>query len=328
MYPYPWQEKQWQHLVDRKQNNTLPHALLLTGCEGLGKLAFAKAVAGLLLCKQPINGKQACGHCTSCKLFNVNNHPDLILVHPEAKAKSKNIKVDQIREIIRDAATTSQQGGYQIVIIEPADTMNIAAANALLKTLEEPEANVVIMLVTAKPKLLPATISSRCQQISFYPPRHDVAKQWLADKVSPGNDLDLLLEYASNVPLLALQMLNDKSYEARNQFFDGLSAAIENKISCVSFAENCSDFELSFVVMNLFNIILDVLKLKYYAESAILNKDRVLFLKVLVARTTPLKLFAYLDQLTLLNQYLNSNINLNKQLAIEVLIIKFATLID
>lgn len=152
---FPWQQKEWELLL--KNKHRLPHALLFTGNEGVGKKQFALTFASLLLCKQP-NDAQPCGNCHACHLLKANSHPDLILIEPETNI----IKIDQIRDAISLANETAQQGGYKIFIINPANAMNINAANALLKILEEPAPSTLFILISTLNSRLPATISSRC----------------------------------------------------------------------------------------------------------------------------------------------------------------------
>ena len=144
---YPWQKKQWQQLTQQYEAGRLPYALLLDGIEGVGKADFALAFASFLLCESQTN-KMACGQCKSCKMFEAASHPDFISVGLEEKAK--NIKVAQVRSLCEALQKTAQYQGFQVVIINPADKMNRASANALLKTLEEPAGQVLIILITSQ----------------------------------------------------------------------------------------------------------------------------------------------------------------------------------
>jgi DNA polymerase III delta' subunit len=174
---YPWTHAQWTQLHQRRQQQRLPHALLLAGPPGLGKADFARDLAQSLLCEQPTAAGMACQHCRSCARFTATTHPDFLVVEPEEPGKA--IKVDQVRDLISQFALASHQGGYRIAIVQPAEQMNLAAANSLLKTLEEPPADSLILLISARPSLLPATILSRCQRLEFAPPAHELALAWL-----------------------------------------------------------------------------------------------------------------------------------------------------
>ena len=223
----PWQVETWDRLVARDAAGALPHALLLTGAAGIGKRAFAERLAAFLLCQN--RSVAPCGSCRSCKLFALRAQrepeelrPDGSLaqptghpVHPDARFvgfvmndKSKKmyseIVVEQIRDVSGWLALTPQFNGAQVVLIEPADAMNVSAANALLKTLEEPGAARYVLLVTAHPARLPATIRSRCQRIDFALPARATAHDWLvANDIAPDR-ADAALDAAGGNPGLAL----------------------------------------------------------------------------------------------------------------------------
>lgn len=141
----------WKSLMARHQQQTLPHALLLNNAE------FAYDLAKTVLCFA--GQERGCGTCHGCRLLHAKTHPDLLEVSAP--------KIDEIREIIEPIQKTSQIGQWKVLIIDLADQMNTAASNALLKTLEEPPARVLIILLAQQPRRLLATIRSRCQQICF-----------------------------------------------------------------------------------------------------------------------------------------------------------------
>ena len=142
---YGWQSEQWKKLVGLIEEDRLPHALLLAGVKGIGKFRFAEALAQLLLCDNPVNAV-ACGQCKACQLNLAGTHPDMKYLQPEEGAQM--IKVDQVRAVVQFLDQTSQQGGYKVAILSPAEAMNINAANALLKNLEEPAGKTLLILVT------------------------------------------------------------------------------------------------------------------------------------------------------------------------------------
>lgn len=152
---------QLNYLLTRLQQNNLPHALLLVGDISSNKSEVANNFAKTLLCTQ----QTICNACRHCQLIVANSHPDFYRIQPEEKGKA--IKIDTIRELIEKLNQTAQQNSYKIAIIEPADALNIAASNALLKTLEEPPTNTIILLLTENPSSLSATIRSRCQILKF-----------------------------------------------------------------------------------------------------------------------------------------------------------------
>jgi DNA polymerase-3 subunit delta' len=177
----PWHEAHWQRLQSRLAREALPHALLLCGPTGLGKRAFVQRFVRGLLCERP-RGGEACGQCRACLLLEAGTHPDVVTVGFGVRkdgVQRKEIVVDQIRELSARLAMASQFGGWQVVTIDPADAMNAAAANALLKTLEEPSPRTLLLLVADEPWRLPQTIRSRCQRIEFQLPPSAEALAWL-----------------------------------------------------------------------------------------------------------------------------------------------------
>lgn len=142
---FPWQQALWQQLAGRTQH---AHAYLLHGPQGIGKRALAERLMALLLCQRP-EGLQACGQCKSCLLLAAGSHPDNYVLEPEEA--DKPIKVDQVRDLVSFVVQTAQLGGRKVVLIEPVEAMNVNAANALLKSLEEPSGNTVLLLSAISP---------------------------------------------------------------------------------------------------------------------------------------------------------------------------------
>lgn len=177
----PWHREHWARLMTRRERDAMPHALLLCGPAGMGKRDFAERFVRGLLCQQAVDG-EACGVCRSCLLLDAGSHPDRIgLSYGLRKdgVQRSEIVVDQIRDLSARLAMSSQFGGWQVATIDPADALNAAAANALLKTLEEPASQTLLMLLADAPWRLPQTIRSRCQRIEFHLPEAGDALAWL-----------------------------------------------------------------------------------------------------------------------------------------------------
>ena len=170
----PWLEPALQQLQRAHAAGRFPSALLIHDPHGLGGEAVAQYAARLALCRMP-NGP--CGECRDCRLFEAEQHPDYLLVTPIED--SKQIRVEQIRELCEQLALTSHGGNATVAVLTPADSMNVNAANALLKTLEEPRAGVTLILISAVPSLLPPTILSRCRRLSLHAPSRDASIAWL-----------------------------------------------------------------------------------------------------------------------------------------------------
>lgn len=210
---YPWQAGDWSRLQALRQR--LPHGLLFKGATGIGKFELAMTFSKSLLCQQPDELHFACGKCPSCHWFEQGSHPDFRLLQSElesldgeettsGKKPSKQISVEQVRGLADFVGMSAHQGGRRVVIIHPAETMNTNAANALLKSLEEPPQGLLFILVSHKPQQLLATILSRCLAFSLPAPDTESAIKWLVKQgvKAPAK----ALASAGFSPLLAVQL--------------------------------------------------------------------------------------------------------------------------
>lgn len=318
---YPWQQSQWQQLISQHQQSRLPHALLLTGTTGLGQTVFAQRFAHYLLCKQPSNG-QACEECAGCRLILANNHPDLLSIFPEEEGK--NIKVEQIRSLIFSLQQTAQRAGYQIAIIAPAEALNKAAANALLKTLEEPGTQVLLILISQQAGALAATITSRCQQIQFS--SASSGADWLRAQCQTLNlkvDADLLLKIAEYAPLQALTLAQNNYLGLRDQLLTHLLAAATGKTSLLAPAADYAKQDTLLWVDIFISLIVDMVRLGLGVQATqVINHDRLPQLQLLTQQRQLSALTAVLTRLLEARRsLLNNQIHLNAQLLVESLLI-------
>lgn len=212
---YPWHESAWRQLAAQWGNR--PNAWLLTGRRDTGKTAFARHLAQALLCEQPQAEHQPCGCCPSCHLFAQGSHPDYYELAPELPAEGESarkllqIKIDAVRAVLSPLLQSSVRGGLRVVLVQPAETMNTQAANALLKMLEEPPASVVFLLVTHnKDRLLP-TIKSRCRPFLLPAPSAEEALGYLKTQNTP--QAEALLAFHSGAPLFAAEPEQDAMRE-------------------------------------------------------------------------------------------------------------------
>jgi DNA polymerase III subunit delta' len=225
----PWHAEAWQRLLQRRERGSMPHALLLSGPPGLDKRGFSERLQRGLLCQNP-SGGDACGQCRSCALLDAGTHPDRIRVSLEERSDGvlrKEIVVQQIRALSERLSKASQFGGWQIACIDPADVMNASAANALLKTLEEPNASSLLILVADAPWRLPATIRSRCQRIEFRIPDAATAQSWLQQ--AGVADAASALEAAGGNPGLARRWAEQGLLAERDKVRADLRALAEGR---------------------------------------------------------------------------------------------------
>lgn len=196
----PWQQALATTWLERRER--FAHAWLIHGLPGIGKRQFALAAAASLLCEEPVKGL-ACGHCSACLWVAGGNHPDLRRIRPDAialeegdgspagdederatgsakKAPSKDIRVDQLRELGAWFNTATHRGGWRVAVLYPARAMNLIAANALLKVLEEPPAHTIFLLVADAPDRLLPTLVSRCRRLPLPVPTKQESLAWLA----------------------------------------------------------------------------------------------------------------------------------------------------
>ena len=245
----PWQRRLYDQALQAHAEGRLGHALLFAGPVALGKRAVAEALAQRLLCSAPGADGLACGRCRSCQLFPAQQvglgssqaHPDLQRIGLEPNDKGDKLRsevtVDQVRRLGQWLALTPQLGGAQVAIVDPADLMNAAAANALLKTLEEPAPNRFLLLVSSHGGRLPATISSRCQRIDFRLPGTAESLAWLQEQVLATAAAEQALEAARGNPGLAAEWTASGALALRKEVADALDAIARGRAGSVETAQ-------------------------------------------------------------------------------------------
>nr|WP_232964011.1 DNA polymerase III subunit delta' [Pseudomonas putida] len=223
----------WQQLAGRAQH---AHAYLLHGPQGIGKRALAERLMARLLCQQP-QGLDACGQCKACLLLKAGSHPDNFVLEPEEA--DKPIKVDQVRELVSFVVQTAQLGGRKVVLIEPVEAMNVNASNALLKSLEEPSGDTVLLLVSHQPSRLLPTIKSRCQQVTCPQPGLAQSQAWLATALPDSDEAERaeLLALAAGSPLMAVSLQAQGVREQRALVTDGVKKLLKQQLSPSQLAE-------------------------------------------------------------------------------------------
>ncbi|HZW14390.1 MAG TPA: DNA polymerase III subunit delta' [Noviherbaspirillum sp.] len=249
---YPWQTHAWQQLQQLRER--LPHAILFHGPQGIGKTEFAERFAQGLLCESPGADGHSCGQCASCGWFAQYNHPDYRRVRPEAledgdvaegeeageaadgkksakatKTPSKEIKIDQIRALADFMNVSTHRQGMRVILMYPAEALNTAAANALLKTLEEPPPNTMFLLVSNSLERLLPTILSRCRKFALAMPLQEEALAWLQQQGV--DDADIWLAEQGGAPLAAQGVAQSEVRETMDDFLRSLAKpGVENAL--------------------------------------------------------------------------------------------------
>lgn len=237
---FPWLEDNWLQLQQLRAR--LPHAMLFYGPQGIGKTDFVELFAQSLLCEDVQPGGYPCGACASCGWFAQHNHPDYRRVRPEvldgedaaedaeggeekktvkaSKAPSKEIKIDQIRALSDFMNVSTHRSGMRVIVLYPAEGLNTAAANALLKTLEEPPPDTIFLLVSNRLDRLLPTILSRCRKFALALPTRQAGLAWLQQQQV--KDADVWLAEQGGAPLAAFHAAQGDGREIMDELLRSL----------------------------------------------------------------------------------------------------------
>jgi DNA polymerase-3 subunit delta' len=237
----PWQQRVYDQAVAAQATGRLAHGLLFCGPAQLGKRAVAERLARRLLCQQPDGTGEPCGSCRSCHLIAAGTHPDYqflsFIPNKEGTRLRTEIVIDQIRQLSDKLSLTPQYGGAQVVIIDPAEAVNHAACNALLKTLEEPVPGRYLWLLSAHPARLPATIRSRCQRYEFRLPQAAESLAWLKQQGHSDASAREALEAARGHPGLANEWLGNDGLKLRREVASDLAKLMRGDVGAVETAQ-------------------------------------------------------------------------------------------
>ncbi|TCM63725.1 DNA polymerase-3 subunit delta' [Acinetobacter calcoaceticus] len=309
---YPWQQQTWTTLTGRFPQ--IGHGLLFYGKKGCGKHAFAQLFVTWLLCTHK-QGDAACGQCNSCLWLKSDTHPNYVYISTDEDNKKANAKIKI--EKIRDLQPFVQQtvDGWRVVVIDPAEALNIASSNALLKTLEEPGERTIIILLAEHYLKLPATIRSRLQHFALDRIEPEMAREYLQSHLQSSGpaQTQLLLNLSNQMPLLALELVNSAWLGRRSEFASDWLKLVTEKNRPVYFASKWNK-ELNFAdFITMFEYLLsDLLALKL--QHSVKNTD--LDLTALAEQYALENLFDIYDALQqgkrLLNQNVQSNLLLDE----------------
>lgn len=318
---FPWWAEARRQLNDRVRDGSLPHAILITGQAGLGKTLFAKDFSNFLLCGSPHGDGTRCHQCPACKLITAGNHPDL---HEITPAEDKqHILIDQVRQLAATLGMKSHAGGRKIAVIHPADRMNPAACNSLLKTLEEPTDNTVLILVSERPARLPATIRSRCQVCRITPPTEQQTRRWLETQTEAAGSVETLLRLSAGAPLQALELARDETLEKRHRWFEEVQGVRETQQDPVQVAASWSDAKLELVPLQWFGFWLaEMIRSRQVPGARLKDPDLESGIRRLGESTTPDALHRLLQKVW---QALRlGETSVNRQLLLEEILIEWA----
>ncbi len=329
--PLPWQRDLWAMLTARLADGRLAHGLLITGQPGVGKGLFATAFARLALCRNPNDGK-SCGTCNSCSQFAVGVHPDYNYVSFEERegkagedgALKMNISIEQIRDLVGKVQLSSQYGGRKVAVIEPAEGMSHAAMNSLLKTLEEPPADTLLLLVSSTPGRLPATIRSRCQVLAIPAAEPKQALAWLEGRMHR-EDWPVLLGFSGGAPLAALGLAGSDIGTRRKSFFEALGRLRTGQANPVMLGVHPKE-QYPELLQLLWSFTSDLILVKSGGAGQIVNRDQLQLLQKTAEGIHLRSLYAFLDRIQVAIQALDSTAN--RELAFTVLLADWAGGLD
>lgn len=319
---YTWQAKQWQQIWQANLKQRLPHAILLSGIEGIGKLNFALHLAQALLCSEVDSAGDPCNACHACRLVLTQAHPNIKQLEPEKPGHA--IKIDQIREIGEFVQQSSFQGEYRFAIINPAHSMNMNSANALLKTLEEPAEGAIIILISDRSGHLPATIRSRCHKILFPQPDKLQALEWLQIQSLEGDmPIEQRLRLSHGAPLLAANLQSDDTL-SRSDFYQALLEVANKKSTLIQHAAKWQKADPIRWIDLFFNWVCDLVRVQLGADHQyILNQDYLNELNETAKLTNLNNNLRITSALLKARKQLGNGVNFNKQLLFESTLIKW-----
>lgn len=316
------------------QKAQLAHALLIKGPRGIGKQAFGMALAQALLCETPVPDGAACGQCKACNWLTSGVHPDFRMLAPitegDAEAEAEDggkktkaspwISIEQVRELHDFIYVSSHRGGRKVILVSPAEALNVNAANALLKSLEEPPALTHFILISHRPHRLPRTIISRCRQLSLQQPDRTTALAWLGGQGVA--DAEVALAQSSGAPLLALAASEGGELAGRRDF---LSRIAPPDFDPLVIAENFRDLPLERFIGWLQKWTCDIAELRMLG-SIRFNPDLARELAIIANRVQPVEILRLHRKLV--REQRNIHHPLNGRLYIESVLLAYAAVVN
>lgn len=308
---YPWLNTPYRQLLGQYATGRGHHAILLHAAAGNGDVALAYGLSRWLICQRR-NGEKSCGECHSCRLMLAGNHPDYHVLAPE-KGKS-SLGIEQIRQVIETLYSHAQQGGAKVTWLPQAEQLTEAAANALLKTLEEPPEKTYFLMGCREPSRLLATLRSRCLYWHLASPDQQLALQWLSHQ-TPGNPIDHLtaLRLHDGAPIAAKNLLQPERWQQRSALCAGLCAALPQH-DMLSLLPVLNHEDVAERLHWLCALLVDAMKWQRGAQSYVLNQDQQPLVHQLAGRLSSSTLQQIVQQWLTCRHQLLSVVGVNREL--------------
>ena len=308
--PWPWHQEAYQQLAHRLEQQQFPHALMLLGPAGVGKRQLVVALASLLLCEAPVasgQGAVACGDCKQCRLLSGEGHPDARRLMPTDQ--SRYIRIHQVRALGGFVMESPQVARRKVAVLERADQLNLNAANALLKTLEEPPADTFLLVLQREGQPVLPTIRSRCQILRVEAPPTEQARSWLAEKCSAeGAALDQALRWAGGAPIEALRLIEQDRPGQRAECLKALQQALKSEITAADAVKPFMAMPLTEALDLLQGWALDLARASV-APDSVADDDAAPMLRFLAGRRHPSELQAVNEAVMEVRRGLDYNVN-------------------
>lgn len=268
---YPWLNQAYRQLISMYQEERGHHALLLHAIEGMGADALSYGLSRWLMCQNK-QGSKSCNECHSCRLMLAETHPDWHLLQSE-KGKT-SIGVEAVRKVTEKLEQHAQQSGARVVWIKEVEALTEAAANALLKTLEEPPKNTYFLLNCQQPEVLLATLRSRCFYYHLVAPDHQHASYWIQQQLPnvPYANSVTALNLSQNAPIAALSLLKEE-WQERETFCQVLYSSLQQR-DLFGFLPQLNQDNAERRLYWLLSLLLDALKYQTNAQGYCINQDQ------------------------------------------------------
>ena len=309
---YSWQKHNW-NILTQDQNRAIPQALLLWGPKGLGQHHFAEALSTWLLCESPTNTfgqESACGNCSACQWIAAGTHPDRLILTPESD--NSTIKVDAVREIRAFSEQTSHGGKHRIILISPVEAMNLSAANALLKILEEPFDDCIFLLVSYHLSWVLPTIRSRCQKMYFPPLSAEDYNKIMVERKCPHAFIPKLYQLSHGAPL-AFETEQEAIISAQEKITSLMSALEMKQMNSLEAANQVKVIEKETSID--FKYLLDILLNYTYQKILQSYLDKQLASSLDSEQRE--RRYHFYDTLLNMKKYLKAGNNLNQVIELE-----------